>query len=249
MKKIHFLLLISLSILLSSCGGDDNAKLNLVFKLNYDGDPLVMFQDLEYPNGETMQVKRVSFYLSDINVRDEAGITTKVSEVEYVDLTDSHIDMNSAVNGYSLDLGELDIEDYNRVSFTIGLSDEQNAGVPEDYSSDNPLSKSGDYWRSWNSYIYVKIEGHMDYNKNGVTDSGEAFALHLGTNEVKREFSSDVDKAEDAVNINIDVRKIFENNQGIYDIAEGSRLHNLDAETLANMDFLANGLIGSMSAD
>lgn len=234
---------------MSSCGSDDKTNLDLVFRLKYDGDPLVMFEDLEYPNGEILQMKRVSFYLSDINVADSNGTSTQVSEVEFIDLTDSHIDMVSAINGYNFTLEDLGIEDYNRVSFNIGLTDEQNATVPEDYNSDSPLSKSGEYWRSWQSYIYIKLEGHIDYNKNGITDSGEAFALHLGTDEIKREFATDVEDPDDFIIINIDVRDIFENDQGIYNIKDGSRLHNLDDPTIANMNFLADGFAGAVSTE
>jgi len=242
MKILLPLTLLTVVMMMASCGSDDDEikSLDMNFKLQYDGDPLVMFEDVTYPNDETMEVTRVSFYLSDIALRTTEGETEIVSEAEYVDLTDSHIDAEKAVNGYMLNL-DTDGGNYDQLSFNIGLTESQNASVPEDYTSDNALSKSAEYWRSWNSYVFIKIEGYMDYNKNDVMDSGEAFGLHLGTDASMRSMTSGISDPGEVMDIVIDIKDVFENENGIYDIAAGPRLHTLSDATLANMAFLADG--------
>lgn len=244
---LHISLVLTLILGLSSCGSDDNPGLALNFKLQYDNEPLVMFQDVTYPSGEIMQVKRVSFFVSNITVQNAEGIASQVSEVEYIDLTDSHIDITSAEQGLTMDLGSTDLLSYDEVTFNIGLNPQQNSTVPEDYRSSSPLSRSAEYWRSWESFIFIKLEGSIDYNQNGVTESTESFTLHMGSDAVMRDIAIDVANSESPVEINIDVKDIFENNNVIYDIEGGARLHTLDAPTLERMDFLADGLAAAIT--
>lgn len=231
-----------------SCGSDNTPSVELNFKLEYDGNPLVMFQDVTYPNGEIMQMKRVSFFVSDMTLSDAAGNSEVVSEVEYLDMTDSHISVEGATEGLSLNLGSTDLTDVNQLRFNVGLNEAQNATVPEDYRSTSPLSRSAEYWRSWESFVFIKLEGIIDYNQNGITDNGESFTLHLGSNAVMRPISLNVNDLSDPIDITIDIRDIFQDEAGeVYDITgEGARLHTLDDPTLVRMAFLTDGLAAAI---
>lgn len=234
-------------LLLLSCESDSESNVELNFKLEYDGIPLVMFEDLTYPNGEVMQMKRVSFFLSDLTVTDAAGNSEVLSEVEYLDMTDTHVSLDGAIEGLTLELGSTAISDVSRLRFNVGLNAAQNNTVPEDYRSTSPLSRSAEYWRSWESFIFIKMEGSIDYNQNGISDNGEGFLLHLGSNAVMRPITVSVDDLSGPIDITIDMKDVFENQSGvIYDIDEGSNTETLDDTTLARMAFLSDAFAAAI---
>ena len=59
---------LSMSIFLISCGGDDDNTAVINLKLEYAGEPLVMFQEFDYPDGNKIEFSRISFYISDIEL-------------------------------------------------------------------------------------------------------------------------------------------------------------------------------------
>ncbi len=240
MKKVlaYSTLLISV-FFLHSCGEPEDV-LDLNFKLEYDDSPVVMFQDFMYPNGKLIQLQRVSFYLSDIAVQNSEGMDVLISEAEYIDLTDSHLTEASAADGFNYKKENISAEEYSSISFNIGLTEEQNSMAPEDFTSSSPLSISEEYWRNWNSYVFFKIEGKYDFDGDGAFGAGEAFALHIGTDESRRSFSASTSDTE--TDITIDLNNIFVNNGETYDLDANSRLHSLTPEVLAAMDFLATGI-------
>ncbi len=246
MRTLCKLFLLSSFLFLASCGGDEiNNGLN--FKLTYEGEPLVMFTDLTYPNGKTMQFQRISFYLSEINLAKD-GTTVLSKEAEYIDLSTSHSTLEKANEGFDFVFDAEESLDYNEISFNIGLTEEMNASVPEDFLSSNPLSLAQEYWRDWGTYISIKIEGNLDKNEDGEYGAGESFALHLGTDIVTRKFSQTAD-GESFVKIGIEVDKIFNNAGQIYDLENFARLHTLSDENLAKMSELATNLESSFYVD
>ena len=231
--------------LFSSCGEGDDITFN--FKLEYEDQPLVLFEDYTYPSGEQFQIQRVSFFISDLTLQSAEHGDILLSEVEYIDLTNSHVSQAVAEEGFELALDGTGIESYEGLSFNIGLSPDVNSSVPEDYVSSNPLSNSAEYWRSWNSYIFIKLEGKMDIDADGAYGSGESFQLHIGSNAAMRSFSTV--KSSDDNNIIISVDDIFSHDDNTSDLATNPRLHVLDDETIRNMGFLATGLEQAIRVD
>ena len=240
MRKNLFLFLI-LSISIVSCSDTEennqiDSKLNI--RLEYNGEPFVFFNDYEYPDGKTFNLTRISFYLSEIRVSNSN--TTLVTGIpEYVDLTNSHSDVQKAEIGFDFPLNDLNISDFSQISFNIGLTENDNSTHPNDYTSDNDLSRSAEYWISWNSYIFAKIEGNIDLDGDQIKETG--IALHLGSNEALRNISFENIVNNDQVDIVINVEEIFENANNIFDIETTSRIHSLSQIDQTNeiMDNLA----------
>ena len=116
MRKNLFLFLI-LSISIVSCSDTEennqiDSKLNI--RLEYNGEPFVFFNDYEYPDGKTFNLTRISFYLSEIRVSNSN--TTLVTGIpEYVDLTNSHSDVQKAEIGFDFPLNDLNISDFSQI--------------------------------------------------------------------------------------------------------------------------------------
>ncbi len=220
--KLNLLLALSIvatCLFFTSCGDSSDYMANI--KLEYDGEPLVMFEEVTYPSGQSLELTRVSFFLSDVTLSGSENVNV-VKEVDYLDLTAAHATSELASNGFDYKLIESE-DEYNTLSFNIGLTSAQNATVPEDYPSSNVLSNNGEYWSGWNSYVMMKIEGMIDLDGDGAREKG--IALHLGTDEVTRSFTTSVDS--DKINITIDLKDVFDCGGEVHDIVNTPAIHNL----------------------
>jgi hypothetical protein len=230
--KNYLFTLLSLSVLVS-CGGDDEQQINVNFKLEYNQEPLVMFQEYDYAEagGIPIEFSRISFYVSEVKLNID-GQEELFKDADYIDLTESHSTLEKAEEGYTYNVGST-TGDPSSISFNFGLTSAQNATVPTDYPSSSALSRTAEYWTGWSSYVMYKIEGNMDLDGDGVLE--RPIALHMGTDSVTRFTSGNYD---DNLTISLDIQKIFNCNGEIYDIEATPMIHNLNqvdkAEQLAD---------------
>jgi len=229
-----------------SCCKNDEEQIKLNFKLEYDNNPLVMFEPVSYPGGNQVYFSRVSFYLSNLSIINDdtpEGSTFDVKDVDYIDLTNAHASRSDAETGLSLEY-DLPTTNIDQVFMTIGLGSIVNATVPTDYTSDNDLSLSGEYWPGWESYIFAKIEGMIDLDGDGVLE--QQIALHLGTDEARRDLITAQLNNKTELNFSIDLKKVFEQDGQIYDIATTPQIHTInEANAIESIEFLATGLINA----
>ncbi|MBT8229803.1 MAG: hypothetical protein KJO50_06040 [Bacteroidia bacterium] len=222
MKNLFYSIIALSALFLSSCG-DDPTDLTMNFKLEYGGEPLVMFDEYSYPDGKTMNFTRFSFYISELAIIKD-GNSTEIKDVDYIDLTMYNIDNEASETGYDYIIRDLEDVDFDAISFNIGLTPEMNSTVPADYNSSNPLSLSGEYWLNWESYIFAKIEGNIDLDGDGSLETG--VALHLGSDPILRNIRFDNLDGDNEVDIVIDLKDVFDDGS-VYDIASTPRIHSL----------------------
>ena len=229
MKRYLVFVLFAL-IASSSCNSDKSGDIDLIFKLRYDGAPLVMFDHYTYPNGVDVFFTRFSFYMANAKAQSASG-DIDLFDIEMINLSNSHLDLSGANEGYTLSLKDIPVEDFNALSFEIGVPPDLNSLAPEDFSTDHPLGSSGEYWLGWNSYIFLKIEGKMDLDGDGTFEEG--ISLHVGSDEVLRsaeliqEFTVSEDSTTD-LTIDIDLLDIFVRNSNTYDLIGTPRIHSLE---------------------
>ena len=243
-KSISLFTLLGLVILFSSCG-KDRGDLDLNFKLTYDGEPMVMFQEYTYPSGEKFTLNRVSFYTSNIALDGNV-----LKEVEYFDLTDSHSTADGAADGLTYNIKDLPAESYSNVKFSLGVTPENNAMTPADFENSNALSRAGEYWNGWQSYVFLKIEGDLDIDGDGASDRG--ISLHVGGDEnfASITFPKPITIAPDEVakaEFFIDLKDAFENNGNLYDLQSNPALHSKDMH-LEFMQQIMTGVASTMTA-
>ncbi len=217
-----------------STGCTKKIDAEVAFQLTYDGEPLIMLQEYEYPDGKKVIFSRFSFYLSDFQL---AGGDKSVAlqNVDFVNLTSNHENQSVAERGLVYFSDKIELPALDEISFNLGLSQDQNTAVPADFATDHPQGKPGEYWLAWDSYIFVKIEGRIDLD--GDDDPEAGIALHLGSNNVMREIRIPVNGMGNKITLEFDLKNVFENGS-IYDIAENPQLHSLSqlpaAEELAD---------------
>jgi len=226
------------SALFISCGSDSENNATLNFKLEYAGEPLVMFQEYDYPDGNKIEFSRISFYVSDLLLNTD-GSSYDSGEF-YVDLTTAHSEIALSQNGLDLSIGNIEANNIQSISFNLGLNPELNGTVPTDYPSSSDLSLTGEYWSNWNSYVFAKLEGRLDRDGDGTK---EAFALHLGSDEAMRALAFANTENDNTFNFSIDVEKVF-NKGSLYNIAETPNIHSLNQIDKINqlMDNLASSV-------
>ena len=222
---------------------EPKGDLDLSLHLTYNDEPLVMFQDYEFPDGRTINFSRFSMYISDFKL-DE----TVVSDVSFHNVTESHIDLEGATEGYSWLIKDIPVKDYSSSRFGIGVNEIENAKDPGTFESGHPLAKPAEHWFSWNSFIFLKLEANMDTNGDGIKDL--PISLHLGDDDAYRvvTFDRDISILEDAATqstIHVDVYKLLGGTESTYDIDNNPQIHSLGQK--GAVIELANNIPNSIS--
>ena len=233
------------------------------FKLQWGDEPFEMFKHYTYPGGDLpFFLTRFSFYISDIFLVNQHGHETKILEPyfnKYMDLTEDHLDTGDKVS--QLHIHNVPAGEYTGIKFNIGLSEGINSLTPASFSADDDLSLSGEYWASWSSYIFCKIEGKGDDNGDAIFDDPQ-ISLHLGSDDALRtaNFTKDInvhDGMMHPLNVVIDVQKVFDNGTSVYDLfatkTDGANtlynyaIHNLNQ--IPEINVLSDNLLGAMGLE
>lgn len=230
MNKALGLLAFAILLGFSSCDKEkitpsDTGHINLSFNATFGGETLIMnSQPYDYA-GKLIRFSKISFYLANLrllNQDQEIG----VSDIAFIDITETHHSETSAKKGVVLELSNIPIGDYTHLKFGIGVPSDMNETNPIDYPTNHPLGNDFDYYEAWDSYIFAKVEGQYDGNGDGLFDENDIlFAYHAGMNRVYREIevkNSTTLKKDEVIDINfeLDVRQLF----------------NLPSETLLNLE-------------
>lgn len=209
------------------------ANLALNFKLKYDGEPFVVFDDYLYPEFDfSFFLTRVSMYIANVNPVGSA-FTGEAENIGLIRLEESHFDEASASEGYTYTI-PMSPGNFESIEFGLGVPSNWNAMRPNNFSIENPLSKSGEYWDSWNSYIFTKIEGKADVNGNPDDFEEVLMALHMGGDEAYRAITINqngtlTEGETTTIEVLIDLKDIFLQNGEVYDLTDpdNTQLHSV----------------------
>ncbi|HHM21589.1 MAG TPA: hypothetical protein ENJ20_06155 [Bacteroidetes bacterium] len=208
----------------------DRGTLDLVFRLHYDGQLLPTFEDITYPYPPfPFHISLISFFISNITITGN-GTEEEILEIERIRLNENHDDPASAQQGTTLSITGINPGQYTGIRFGLGVPAGLNAKSPVDFPQGHPLFFSGEYWDSWDSYIFFKIEGKADTNNDGTKETN--IALHAGSNDAFRvkEIPSvfSIEKQQTTtLEFIIEVKNIFENNGQVYDLIGTPQIHSL----------------------
>lgn len=241
MKNVLFYSILVLFFGFSACDNiDDNVidggDLLLQFQAEFDGEPFYINQEYVFPDGRKVRFSKLDFFISDISVQQLQGdenVITDLSEVEFINLSGSQVNPVDPLE-YQLTSLNLPVGDYNKIRFTLGLSEALNNKTPNDsdLGSSSPLKMSSHYWADWASYIFMKIEGAADFNDDGSIGGDETFGYHTGQTgfEQALSLSTDFSISKDALStksIILDVPAIFyDNSTERFDMTVHTAIHN-----------------------
>lgn len=147
-----------------------NAQTKAVFlNINHaiDKQALVLEnQSYSAPNGVLYKLKRLQYYISDINIVHDGGQITECNKVFLL------VDPKTFVYG----LGDYSINSVEKITFKIGIDSLINHGDPSLYPTGHPLAPQNPsmHWGWASGYRFAAIEGNSD-NGNGLFNDNFEF--------------------------------------------------------------------------
>jgi len=232
MRQTSTLLLLSLVALFSfaSCSDDGKSSaLDVNFTLSYDDEPLVAFEEKNHPLDYTVFFTKYSLYISDITLTSSES-SVRLADVLFTDLLEDAVDINAASAGKSLQIDDVPQGTYTGISFKLGVPADVNGTSPADYDPLTPLGNASEYWAGWESYVFHKIEGQIDEDGDGETDT--SVALHMGSDDALRtiniQLPIDISEDQETIQINFDLLDILSINNSFFDFRETKQIHSLE---------------------
>ena len=209
----------------------NRGTLNLNFRLQYDGQTMLMYENYSYPEPLfPFSISLLSFYISNITIVD-GNEEKEILEIERIRFNENQDNLASAEAGVTLSIPLIEPGNYSTIRFGIGVPPDLNAKSPVDFPQNHPLFFSGEYWDSWNSYIFFKIEGKADTDNNSTQETN--LALHAGSDDAfrEKEFITNLTiTAQQSTTLNfvIEVKDIFDNDGSVYDLISTPQIHSIN---------------------
>jgi len=264
MKKLLALSLFAV-LAFSCCKDDDvdccvtpvNGSLELNFATQTQNGNMILFQDFDLNDGTQLNINKLQFYISDIRLL-KGSEEVKIGEVELVTF-ETHSNPAVASMGESFNFYDIPTGVYTGVKFGIGVDPDLNSNDPTYYNAlgtDHILRRGIDYWSTWNSYIFAKIEGFFDRNENGTAGGGEPeeeITYHTGTDELYREKTINIgieilEGGSFSLPLIVDMDKVF-NSAAYIDIPNEPVAHSnpLVEENMVTTTKIADNLVEAIS--
>ena len=229
MKSLRWIPFLFLAVLWMGCSKDDAGEneLSLRFKLTYGDAPLVLLQDYAYPDGRALLFNRVSFFISGVQLS-SGSYTASSEEVKMVNFNSSNGSLAGALAGNPVQFKGFQAGDYSKLRLCFGVDKSNNGKQPSDFNPAESLSEQSEYWAGWKSYIFMRMEGFLDSNRDGTKNLG--FALHTGSDESYRCIDLPVNITlsegnQNEITLVLDVKKLFGTNK-IYNIDANPQIHS-----------------------
>lgn len=201
------------------------ADFTVTFRSNYDGAQLEKSKDYDY-NGHPLNFTVHTLFVSDITLLKGAEEQV-VSEVEFLDFLPTASGTNLSVKPqrtYKVPEG-----DYTGIRIGYGVKPAFNDRKISEWPAGHPLANDIEYWLGWKSFIFSKIEGAGDADKNGSPD--HFLVYHCGGNAVYKTFTFNqpiqVKAGGKGLEVAFDLKKLFIQDDGsFYDMVKNSATSN-----------------------
>jgi hypothetical protein len=237
MKKLLFLILISLFLLESSCNKKEVGDSSLTIEVSFVyGDEEFTINEIysNFPLNYNTKIEKLLLYLSEIKLVDLDGQSHHFAEIIFVDAADSISTFKATIPA----------KQYLRLDFSIGVPQALNGTDDENfdaalYNPDHALSiNNGMYW-TWNTgYRFVRLDGRSNTNPEEDDDFETLVSIHTGKDYCFRNKSfpisyTAIEQGEGKIKLVFDVYDFLASEDDIIDIAVDNQSHGTN-EGLAN---------------
>jgi len=198
--------------LVLSCGEDEptnsnidpGPRLTIAIEHMVDGDPLTLGSDLQTADGTTVQISKLRYWISNVQLHHTDGSSHTVPASYYL------LEQTLEKTRNEIIIGGIPAGEYTGLSMAVGVDEGHNHSID---LFEGELSAALNMDWGWNSgFIFFKIEG--EYANNG---SMSAFQAHVGKDALYREVSMTFDapmtidaEHDGTVQLAADVKSIFD---------------------------------------
>lgn len=135
-------------------------------------------------------------------------------------------------------LGEVYVESYERLQFKVGIPAVVNNQIAHYlYNPQHPLrlqTTDTMHFNTNDGYIFMRIEGKVDRNGDGIPNENESFDFRIGSNQllqsVNLSLQKDIQLAQETIPVVIDVAQLIQN----VDLQTEQHSHTFDNLPLAS---------------
>lgn len=143
-------------------------SLKIEFEHVVDTLPLVFNQSYVNPKGDTFQVSKFNYFISNI-------VITNADNTTFTEPNSYHLVKHSDEASTFITIPNIPLGSYKSIKFMLGVDSARNVSGAQ--TGDLDLAKSGDMFWSWNTgYIFFKLEGTSP--KSG--DAQKSLTYHIG---------------------------------------------------------------------
>jgi len=158
-QTVQIVLFIISSFFFASCTNnettDNTPTLSLTVQTKIGTTPLVFNTYNALPNGDSILISRLDYYVSAFNCEESAGNIVQISSD--IKLYSSA----SATNVFKYNIKYIPSK-IGRISFLVGLDDITNNLNPTSFDASSPLSTDKNmYWTAWTKYRYIVFNGSI----------------------------------------------------------------------------------------
>jgi hypothetical protein len=245
MKNILLGLAFSFSFL-SACGDypldeGPTADFNLVFQANYSGEQAVKYQ--KYNFGTTdypVYFDRFRTYISDVYLIKGSD---KIPVVEILDVNFFPDDAPNSMSVKPQFALKAPPGKYDGIGFHIGVKPALNNKRPIDFDLGHPLRNEIEYWSGWKSFIFTKLEGKGDADKNSADDL--FLQYHTGSDPTYVEIAltapiTILDSNTADCTVSFDIKRILTQADGNYYDLVNNPMTSSSASDLVVSQYIAN---------
>ncbi len=191
MKNCIKLILLLIVVAFVSCKKDKVAEppipaepgtLKIDFEHMVDASPLVFGQKFVSPKGDTFQISKFNYFISNI-------VITSNNNSTYAEPESYHLVFHSDPSSKTISITNVPPASYKSISFTLGVDSARNRSGAQTGALDPAGTAANMYW-NWNSgYIMFKLEGTSPSSP----DINKIIQYHIGgyggVNKTQRNFT------------------------------------------------------------
>lgn len=202
MKKIYLLYIFCILAL----GSQAQTSLQLNIDHRFNKSTFAIGQLYVNDDGQVLQIDRVQYYISNVELTHDGGQTTILSTESFL--------LYGQKSNYDLGVSSSPINALENIAFDLGVAPTANQTQPSDYASGHALGVQTQpmYSTAQNSYIFVAIEGKIDSDQDNIPDLDFSFlpASNLLLQKVSVETEANAVNNQIQINLTADVSKWLE---------------------------------------
>lgn len=187
-KKFIYLIPICLGFCYS-CSNDDDSTGNSEVQAKITFSPVVnnlpysISDTVEYHSGLKLRYDQFKFYVSNVRLVNNSNVETYIDSVSLIDYS---------VNGNRSIVYSVNSDQYSKIRFNLGLTEDFNQSDPTKVDYNHPLSPKSDMFWSWGTqYKFITLQGN--YGESTDLNLPTTFAWHPGKSELLKTIELDLE--------------------------------------------------------